>query len=54
MIEFILGVIIGNFIGILVVALMAIIEALIGNLTLENIIDFIIAVALILFGVFLL
>lgn len=54
MIEFILGVLVGNLIGILVVALMATIEALIGNLTLENTVDFIIAVALILFGVFLL
>lgn len=54
MIEFILGVMIGNFIGILVIAFIAIIEILTEDPVLEDIIDCIIIAALILFGIFLL
>ena len=54
MIEFILGVMIGNFIGILVVAFIAIIEILAEDPVLEDVLDCIIIAALILLGAFLL
>lgn len=55
MIEFILGVMIGNFIGILVIAFIAIIiEIFTEDPVLEDVLDCIIIAALILFGVFLL